>query len=102
MLYVFFENINVSIYLFIMIDITLMFINVEIINASFSTFIIFLIKFSKSSDFFKFFKNLIIFDLNSESFDFKIELFDFKTNFFENVYENFFVIIENIKCLLEY
>ena len=93
-LFAIFENVNASIYLFIVIDIMLMFINFEIVNASFSTFMISFIKFSKLNDFFKFFKNFVIFNSN-------FELFDFKTSFFKGVYKEIFVIID-IKCLFEY
>ena len=88
-----FKNVNTSFCLFIIIDITLMFINFEIINASFLTFIIFFIKFSKLSDFFRFFKNFIVFDLN-------FELFNFKAGFFESVCKKNFMIID-IKYLFK-
>ena len=70
-----------------------MFINFEIVNALFSTFMIFFIKFSGLNDFFKFFKIFIAFDLS-------FKLFDFKTSFFENVYKKNFIIV-NIKCLFK-
>ena len=70
-----------------------MFINFEIVNASFSTLIISLIKFSKSNNSFKFFKNFVAFDSN-------FKLFNFKTNFSENVYKKIFVIVD-IKCLFK-
>ena len=87
------EGVNASIYLFIVIDITLMFINFEIVNVSFSTLIIFFIKFSKSSDLFKFFKNFVAFDLN-------LKLFNFKAGSLKDICKEIFVII-NIKCLFE-
>ena len=70
-----------------------MFINFEIINASFPTFMIFFIKFSRLNDPFKFFKNFITFNSN-------FELFNFKTNSFEDIYKKKFMIID-IKCLFE-
>ena len=70
-----------------------MFINFKIINASFSTLIIFFIKFSKSNNLFKFFKNFIAFDSN-------FKLFNFKANFFKDVYKKIFMIVD-IKCLFE-
>ena len=89
-----FENNNALIYLFIIIDITLIFINFEIVNASFLTFIISLINLLKSNDSFKFFKNFVTFDSN-------LELLNFKTSFFEDIYKEIFVIID-IKCLFKY
>ena len=87
------ENVDASIYLFVIIDITLMFIDFEIVNVLFSTFMIFFAKFSKLNDFFKFFKNFIVFNSN-------LELFDFKTNSLKNVCKKKFVIID-IKCLFK-
>ena len=88
-----FENIDASIYLFIMIDMTLMFIDFEIVNASFSTLMISFVKFAKLNDFFKFFKNFVVFNLN-------VKLFNFKANSLEDVYKKVFIIID-IKCLFK-
>ena len=87
------EDVNASIYLFIVIDITLIFIDFEIVNASFSTLIIFFIKFSKSNDLFKFFKNFVAFNLN-------LKLFNFKAGSLEDICKEIFVII-NIEYLFK-
>ena len=71
----------------------LMFIDFEIVNASFSTFMIFFAKILKLNDFFKFFKIFVAFNSN-------FKLFNFKASFFENVYKEIFVIID-IECLFE-
>ena len=88
-----FKSVNASIYLFIIINITLIFINFEVVNALFSTLIIFFIKILKLNDFFKFFKNFIAFNSN-------FKLFNFDISFFESVYKKKFMIID-IKCLFK-